>query len=111
MIDAKVKSIGRLAAIDFTISTEMADDLPSLQRVSGKSPAFAEQNFLARPESLFSYSHPKCKPLAKRLGEMRRPANQALNLCASLREGSPGYARRAGSISPDQTWSLSNWHS
>jgi hypothetical protein len=54
----------------------MADYLPAF-RASGKSPAFAEQNFLARPESLFSYSHPKCKPLAKRLGEMRRPANQS----------------------------------
>ena len=51
MIDVKVKSIGTCQPLE----------------VSGKSPAFAEQNFLARSESLFSYSHPKCKPLAKRL--------------------------------------------
>src|SRR6266403_3278142 len=33
----------------------------------------------------------KCKPLAKRLGEMRRSATKALNLCASLPEGGPGW--------------------
>ena len=41
---------------------------------------------------------PKCKSLAKRLGEMRRPANQALNLCASLR----GEARAATLAGLDQ---------
>jgi hypothetical protein len=47
--------------------------------------------FSRGPNHFFSYSHPECKPLAKRLGEMRRPANQSPQFMASLR----GEARAA----------------
>ena len=88
----------------------MADYLPAF-RVSGKSPAFAEQNFLARPESLFSYSHPKCKPLTKWVGgNAQDRETKGLNLCASL--PGEGQVALAGLINNvDQTLTLSNWHS
>ena len=43
--------------------------------------------------TILDYSHPKCKPLAKRLGEMRRPANQSPQFMR-FAPGSPGCARR-----------------
>ena len=54
----------------------------------------------------------KCKRLAKRLGEMRRPANQSPQFMRFAPGGKPRLrSARVGSITPDQTWTLSNWHS